>query len=280
MPRRLLNPVTAAALCSLAVLLITMPPAALAAERVTLSYTAAADGSCDGLLHTLVADWTYEAPGLDVDARVRTAPSAADCETSGLSYRVATARRFGALPGRGIDVLFRAAAMRQSVTGLYAEVDAAGAILRRADGRPAYVHARPAGSVESLEAALGLSWAVADSVRLDFAGHLVPFDWSDGTRGHAAHVGFHAGTALPWGRAELSATADIGRHALGSTRAEWVLPAVAGFALSTSVTHDVGLDALAADAAAFADVNGRPVALTGPPRGSATTLALGLSRSI
>ena len=275
---RLKNPLPIAAAAVLAALLLS--PNAFAEDRLSVFWSASDDGSCDDTLHSVMASWAHDSELMDVDANVRSAPSSGDCRTDSFTYNVAAERRFTLPFGVPIEGLARFGASRTSISAPYAVVADGGGIAARADGRAAHPLTLPAGSVESVTATLGASWSAADWLRLSLGANLAPVDWADGSTGRTVHVGVHVDAPLPWGVAELAATAEVGNEAFGQVRAEWRVPAVADMEVSARAVYDWGLGALASDAPAERHFAGLPVRLTGPPADDAFTVMVGISWEI
>lgn len=249
----------------------------IADDRLTVSYAATDDGSCEQTLQTFAAAWDHESPGMDVHANVTTKPSGADCRKESLSYSVAASRFFDLPFSRSVDAMARFGASRTSGSGVYAVTDEAGNVILRADGGAAHLITLRAGSFEAVTGTFGMSWQATRLLRLDAGLNFVPVDWADGSTGRTVHLGAHLDFLVLGGEFELAATADVGNEAWGQVRADWRTPVAGGLSLALSAVHDRGLDTLKSDAPMHQEFLGRTVVLDAPPAGEATTFTVGLA---
>ena len=254
---------------------LAMGGAVHAEDRVVVGGTLAADGACPETQVTVLAEWLHRSEDVHMDARLKTGPSSADCRTDSTNYSVSGYQQFP-LTDR-LAWYVRAAAEHTSVSAIYAEVDAAGEIKRRADGRPAFTAPMAAGAVESANFGVGASWHARPWLRVDTGPNLVQTAWADGSKGYTWHAGLHADRELRWGRLEASLTADVGRDVYGDARLAWTVPVLGPISVMLSGTYDYGLNAQASDAPDRQVRDGRAVRLAGPPQDDALAVTIAVA---
>ncbi|WP_419917501.1 hypothetical protein [Candidatus Poriferisocius sp.] len=239
-------------------------------HRLDLAFSVADDGSCSEATETISLTYDYAGDRLDAYGKVRQAPSAGDCRTQGLAYTVDLAPSFdcGTFGYVEWECVAKLSADRHTLHAQYALANGT----RRADGRPMYLVTLPAGSIETVTAALGAT-ATIGWLEVTLAVNTLELDWADGSSGRTLHAAVSTEFPLLGGSLELAADVDAdGDHAFGSARSVW-----RSGRLYVGLFYDFGLLEGLSDAPETMKWYGEDVVYQGPGQDTATRLEVGVT---
>ena len=264
------RPIYAAVLAALLVALLALPAPGAAQERIGFGYSHLQDGNCGIAQRTMVGDYSRTSDTLALRGRVRTEPAGGDCRADSFAYDVRIARHFRV--GGGVDATVEFAAAEQSTAAPYILADEAGAILLRGDGGALYGAHLPAGSAQTIVAAVGVSVPVS-GMRLGAFVNLAPIDWSEHAPGRTVRLAWDGGwrgmyfeTAVDVGADHFGSVSTGYRHTLSDSR----------FDVGADVTHSWGLTAVDNGAPLSQMIAGSAFLRDGPPQDDSTVLSLTL----
>ena len=245
-----------------------------AQERIGFGYSHLRDGNCDVAQRTIVGDYSRTSDTLVLRGRVRTEPAGGDCRLDAFAYDVRIARHFEV--GRGIDATVEFAAAEQSTAAPYVLAGDDGQALVRSDGGPLYAANLPAGSAQTIVAAVGVSKLIGPT-RLGIFVNLAPIDWSNHSPGRTVRLawdtywrGLYLETAADVGADNFGAVSTGYRHALAGS----------GFDVGIDVTHHWGLAAVDNGAPLVQHVNRSRFMRDGPPQDHSTIVAVTIGYSL
>lgn len=235
-------------------------------ESLTVYLSHVDDGGCSDAAVVAEAEYSRTGGPLEATASVRTAPSGGDCRRDATAYRFDVERAF-ALGGSGWDAIAKFVAAEHAVAAPYGLVDEAGALIARADGGPLFATLLPAGTAQTVIAAIGVSRSTPIG-EIDFALNLVPVDWAVHEDGRTLHLGWTQRA----GAFAFGLGVDVGEETFGDFRVTWSR----GNA-QCKFEHAWGLGTIDAGVPAVQTVAGAPFALQGDPRDWRRSIGCGLS---
>ena len=255
-------------LAALLPLALQAPPAG-AQERIGFGYSHLRDGNCDVAQRTMVGDYSRASDALVLRGRVRTEPAGGDCRLDAFGYDVRIARYFQLGP---VDATVEFAASEQTTAAPYVLTDDAGAVLLRSDGNALYGANLPAGSSQTVVAAVGASKSIG-GMRLAVLVNLAPIDWAEHPAGRTVRLAWDAG----WRGFYTGAAADVGAGHFGAASAGYRHAlAGSGFDVGVDVTRRWGLAAVDNGAPLAQLVAGSSFLRDGPPQDHSTTVEVTL----
>lgn len=262
----------AIAAIALAFATAAVPPAA-GQERVGIGFSALQDGNCPVAQRVTTGEYGRTTEAMLVRGLVRTEPAGGDCRRDAFSYDVRAARYFRV--GGSVDAAVEFGAAQTSTAAPYvlAQGDR---VLVRGDGGALFGTSLPAGSAQTIVAAVGLSRQIG-VVRLGGAVNLAPIEWT----GHDAGRTVRATWDLAWRGVYAEGAIDVGtahfgvlrtgyRHGLGGT----------AFEVGAGVTRRWGLAAVDNGAPAVQRVAGATFLRDGPPRSTSTLFEVAIGYRI
>lgn len=254
-------------------------------EALTFSYSYVDDGSCTDATHALSGEYrgSLKQYGLAFGAYARVAPTGGDCRQSGITYRMSMDKDFPLGEG-GWSATARFLADSRSTSATYALMDEAGeAVLLRADGNALLTDNLPAGVVDTVVAALGITRAIGDDAKLTLGGNIVPVDWSDGSRSQTVHIAYEFPIAtILGGKLGMNGSVDVGNFesdfddesmsAFGVAALRWQKND-----LSASLRYAFGLNEVDGGEPAMQSIEGTNWQLQGSPLDDSLTFEIGVS---
>ena len=239
------------------------PSPGYAQERIAIGINALEDGNCPIQRRITTGEYGRTTDAMLVRGFVRTAPAGGDCRLDTFSYDVRVARYFKT---GGVDATVEFSAAEESTAAAYVLAGENGAVLTRADGGALFGSTLPAGSAQTIVAAVGISKQVG-IVRLGAAVNLAPIDWAGHDPGRTARLtwdlgwrGIYAEGAVDVGVGHFGVSRVGYRHGLGDT----------AFELGAGVTRRWGLAAVDNGAPLTQQIADATFLRDGPPAGSST----------
>ena len=257
-----------------AALALIVATSAGAQERIGFGYSHLSDGNCGVAQRTMTGDYGLTSETLVLRGSVRTEPAGGDCRLGMFSYDVRIARHFRV--AAGFDATVEFAAAEQSTAAPYVLADDRGQTLLRADGGALHAVHLPAGSAQTLTAAVGVSRRMGPA-RLGVFVNLAPIDWANDAAGRTVRLSWDTG----WRGAYLETVVDAGadhfgaistgyRHALADSKID----------VGIGVTHRWGLAAIDNGAPPMQHIDRSLFMRDGPPQDHSTIFAVTVGYSI
>ena len=257
--------IAATALALVVVVALGAPSAAQ--ERIGFGYSHLRDGNCGRAQRTLVGDYERQSDSLALRGRVRTEPSGGDCRLDAFAYDIRVARFFSVAGGWDATVEF--AAREETTAAPYVLAGETGEILLGSDGGALYGAQLPAGTSQTIVAAVGLSRRVGGT-RLGAYLNLAPIDWA----GHAAGRTVRLSWDTAWRGAYARVAADVGADHFGSVSTGYRYSLDSRFDVGADVTHAWGLAAVDNGAPLSQQIAAATFLRDGPPRDTSTLVSL------
>ena len=256
-------------------LFVVLVSSQLAAQgRVSIGYGLTDDGNCERVQQSVMTGYSLGLDWMSADAQVRTEPAGGDCRQDSLSYDVAVSRFFS-IPRTGLDFVVKFAASEQSAAAPYDLVNQLGDVITRADGGALFSTRLPAGRAQTVVGVIGVSRQFG-AARFGAGINLVPVQWAR----HADSRTGHFDASAEWRGLDVGFAVDIGHGSYGSARAGYRVPLDREkFDLGIEVHHRWGIGALDNGVPLQQTVAGAPFLLSGPPRDTATVIAVSLGYS-
>ena len=234
-----------------------------AQERIAIGWSALQDGNCPIQQRVVTGEYGRTSDAMLVRGFVRTSPAGGDCRLDAFSYDVRVARDFSAGP---VDATVEFSASETSTGAPYVLANEDRRVLTRGDGGALFGSTLPAGSAQTIVAAVGVSRQMG-VLRLGAGVNLAPIDWADHDAGRTIRItwdldwrGVYAEGSVDAGAAHFGVARAGYRHGLGDS----------AFELGAGVTRRWGLAAVDNGAPAIQRVADAVFLRDGPPQSTAT----------
>lgn len=252
-------------------LLLAAPVAAQ--ERIGFGFSHISDGNCPSVQQTMSSSYERTSDTLVLRGRVRSAPAGGDCRVDSFAYDVRIARYFAV---GGVDATVEFAAAEESTAAPYVLTRASGHVIRRPDGGALFGTSLPAGSAQTIVAAVGLS-RVWNGMRFGALVNLAPIDWAEHAAGRTMRLtwdadwrGLYSAVGVDAGAANFGAVSAGYRRALADSN----------FDIGAGVTHRWGLSAVDNGAPLTQMIEGSHFLRDGPPQDTSTTIEVTLGYTL
>ena len=249
----------AAAVVMAAALVLSASPSLAQEHRIGVGYSVLNDGGCSIAQKTLTADYSSNTKSQALRGRIRSAPAGGDCRLESFAYDVRLAHYFDV---KAVDATVEFSAARETTAAPYVLADESGAVLLRNDGNALFATTLPAGSAQTVVAAVGVSRRMGP-VRLGILANLAPIDWARHADGRTVRLTWDAELRGVY----LEGSVDQGADSFGvvSTGYRFGL-AESPFDVSAGIVYRWGLNAVDNGAPGFQDIAGAPFLADGAPQ--------------
>ena len=257
------------AAAALAAVLALTATTAGAQERIGFGYSHLSDGNCEAAQRMMLGDYSRTSETLVLRGRVRTEPAGGDCRLDSFAYDVRIARHFQV---GDVDATVEFSAAEQSTAAPYVLAGADGQVLARADGGPVYAAHLPAGSAQTIVAAVGIS-KLFGPTRVGALLNLAPIDWARHSPGRTVRLAWDTG----WQGLYLETAVDVGAETFGSVSTGYRHGlADSDLDVGVGLTHSWGLAAIDNGAPLVQHVADARFLRDGPARDRSTIVELTL----